>query len=163
MAPSIWKAALGSVLLLVAPPVLADVPLNLCASFNTADSGRNVSIYQTNGLAPISAGPTLPIPSPRIKHAGAQTTRPPRTAKSTSAAVTSIAQPILQKNAEAAAYTVTLSSTANFLRAPAAPKKTTAQRPQQPPVKSRLPPPLWWMKPLPAQRARPVQLQKKNR
>jgi cell wall integrity and stress response component len=46
-------APFTSLLLLAAskaPLVTGQVMLNLCADYNTADTARNISIYQTNGL-----------------------------------------------------------------------------------------------------------------
>ncbi|CAH0016650.1 unnamed protein product [Clonostachys rhizophaga] len=40
----------GLLLLATSQLVVASVPLNLCAKFNTAETPRNTSIYQTNGL-----------------------------------------------------------------------------------------------------------------
>ncbi|KFH43026.1 hypothetical protein ACRE_062370 [Hapsidospora chrysogenum ATCC 11550] len=55
MSSSAWgsNARFGPLLLLAAAaiiPVRAAVPLDLCASFNTASMDKNISIYQTNGL-----------------------------------------------------------------------------------------------------------------
>ncbi|VUC22591.1 unnamed protein product [Clonostachys rosea] len=52
MPSSSWSgfSRFGLVLLATSQLVVASVPLDLCASFNTAETPRNISIYQTNGL-----------------------------------------------------------------------------------------------------------------
>ncbi|CAH0054897.1 unnamed protein product [Clonostachys solani] len=52
MPSSLWLGLgrFGLLLLATSQLVVASVPLDLCAKFNTAETPRNISIYQTNGL-----------------------------------------------------------------------------------------------------------------